>query len=236
LHKLLISNIDVYVILTTFSIFQTFICRDQKISNFKKMSETRISDASQIFDSIANVLRQCQQGIASHEKLILKLSEFYAQCDHSVFFDKFIKCVQSMLISMKSNPNTDICIKFVVKFVHSLTTETKQSSLSRIASTSSNNENNTNTNDNDKSTTEKEELLPSEKNFENPIFFRFLDFLLENSKVSYDAVRFRCCQIISFLMNYENNRILEFIDKDLYDRLSDYLLLRLKDVNQKVQV
>lgn len=200
------------------------------------MSETRISDASQIFESIANVLRQCQQGIASHEKLIIKLSKFFDQCDHSTnaFFDKFIKCVQSMLISMKSNPNTDLCIKFVVKFVHSLTTETKQSSLSRIISTSSNNENNIN--DNDKSTTEEEEALSSEKYFENPIFFRFLDFLLENSQVSYDAVRFRCCQIISFLMNDENSRILEFIDQDLYDRLTDYLLLRLKDVNQKVQV
>lgn len=166
-------------------------------------------DISQIFNTIADVLNQCQEGIACHEKLIEKFTTIYKnykKFDQSVFFDKLEECVKLILIQKAPHSNADICIQFVVKFVNSLTT------------ISSNNTNESS----------------SEENVENPFFFRFTDFLLEKSKVDYDVVRYRCCQIISLLM--KDNLMIESIDKDIYDKFVEYLLKRLKDINPTVQV
>jgi hypothetical protein len=54
------------------------------------------------------------------------------------------------------------------------------------------------------------------------------------SQANSDTVRYRCCHMLSKLMGAISND--QFIDEDLYDRLSDALLERLKDINSRVQV
>jgi hypothetical protein len=69
---------------------------------------------------------------------------------------------------------------------------------------------------------------------ENQFVTLLLDHLIEINKSNSDVVRFRSCQLLTKLMVALNND--QFIDEDLYDRLSDSLLERLKDVNSRVQV
>lgn len=68
---------------------------------------------------------------------------------------------------------------------------------------------------------------------DNIFLTSLLDHLIEIIRANSDVVRFRCCQILGKLMSGISND--QFIDEDLYDRLSDSLLERLKDVNSRVQ-
>lgn len=68
---------------------------------------------------------------------------------------------------------------------------------------------------------------------DNIFLTSLIEHLIEISRANSDVVRYRCCQILSKLMVAISND--QFIDEDLYDRLSDSLLERLKDVNSRVQ-
>jgi hypothetical protein len=155
------------------------------------------------------------------------------------------------MIVIQKNPNIDRIIDFVCKFSSSLTTSSrnllsdtltdagaaaKASSAGSQATT-----NGTQSQPQQMDTTgpagaEEATLQEEEEDdtFENPLFLELLHFLMENSKASHDAVRYRCCNILGKLMGATNSE--QFIDEDLYNGLCDVLLERLKDVNSRVQV
>jgi hypothetical protein len=196
------------------------------------------TDGVQIFTSIADVLRKSQDSIAAHPKLIAKLTDVYNRSEFTIFFEKLLRCLQTVLISMQKNPNTDRCIDFLAKFASTLTTKTSASAASKTATNE-----NTSQNQHDSTLVEGDDEATQaagggggdeSDHFDNPLFTSLLDFLITNSKASHDAVRYRCCHMLSKLMSAINND--QFIDEDVYDRLCDHLLERLKDINSRVQV
>lgn len=193
------------------------------------------TDGTQIFTSIADVLRKSQDSIAAHPKLIAKLTDVYNRSEFTIFFEKLLRCLQTVLISMQKNPNTDRCIDFLAKFASTLTTKTSSAASKTTTNENTNSQNHDSTLvEGDDDQTQAAGGGDESDHFDNPLFTSLLDFLITNSKASHDAVRYRCCHMLSKLMTAINND--QFIDEDVYDRLSDHLLERLKDINSRVQV
>lgn len=186
-----------------------------------------------VFDTIASILSNSQTSIASHPKQIDQLRKLYNNTEFDLFFQKLLRCVQAALVSIQKNPNIDRCLEFVAKFAASLTIKTStaatSASSSRTVVTDSTANNATITEDDEMSN-----LSESSDQFENPLFTRLLDFLMTATSVSCDAVRYRASQLIGKMMSVVSND--HFLDEDVYFKLSDTLLERLKDVNSRVQV
>jgi condensin complex subunit 3 len=144
-----------------------------------------------------------------------------------VFFETFTTILQASMVSMQKNPNLDRCIDFVSKFSSNASTKPSTNKENSSPNTLANKESHEQTNNGNETTSLEEES-------ENPFLSSLMDWLIDNLKANSDAVRYRCCNILSKLMAAINNE--QFIDEDLYDRLCDGLLERLKDVNSRVQV
>lgn len=129
------------------------------------------------------------------------------------------------MITMQKNPNVDRIVDFIAKFCSSLTNfkHLSDTVVEAPASQSTN-----------QSQATLMETNGDEEDFENPFFLKLIDYLIDISKASHDAVRYRACNMLTKLMSVVNND--QFIDEDLYERLSDALLERLKDINSRVQV
>lgn len=123
----------------------------------------------------------------------------------------------------------DKVIDFVTKFATSLSTSQQANGdATLVADTTkrTQNEENTSVLTNQ---TQQTTILEDD----NIFLTSLIEHLIEISRANSDVVRYRCCQILSKLMVAISND--QFIDEDLYDRLSDSLLERLKDVNSRVQ-
>lgn len=181
-----------------------------------------------VFDTIASILSNSQTSVACHAKQMQQLRTLYNNTDFDLFFQKLLRCVQAALVSIQKNPNIDRCLEFVAKFAASLTTKMTPTpsggptpSSSRTLTTQEEEE-------------EEENIADMSDQFENPLFTKLLDFLMTATTVSCDAVRYRACQLMGKMMSVVSND--HFLDEDVYFKLSDTLLERLKDVNSRVQV
>ncbi len=139
------------------------------------------------------------------------------------FFDTFTLAMEGLMVTMVKNPHVDRIIDFIAKLASSLSNQNKTLGGGEDVQQSQPPE------------TSSQTLEPQEEEeYENAFLTLLIDYLIANNKSNSDAVRYRCCQILSKLMGAINNE--QFIDEDLYDRLCDALLERLKDVNSRVQV
>ena len=186
----------------------------------------------EVFQTMSSILEKCQNSVASHPKLIAQMKQLFAQTDLEVFTEKLIKCLRSTLIVIQKNTNIDRCLDFVAKFTAGLTTKSNSASSSQAKGDGGEN------NGADSTLVEdgrmEEDGENDEDHFENPLFTRLIDFLIQCSTYSYDAVRYRSCQMLGLMMAAVNND--QFIDEEIYFRLLDALLERLKDINSRVQV
>lgn len=136
------------------------------------------------------------------------------------------------MVTMAKNSHVDRIIDFIAKFASALSKSNQpQDENKPPASSTTTSADPSQTNmeiDNNQSQQE------DDMEFENPFLTSLIDYLIENNRSNSDAVRYRCCHILSKLMCAINNE--QFIDEDLYDRLCDSLLERLKDINSRVQV
>lgn len=110
---------------------------------------------------------------------------------------------------MQKNPNIDRCVEFIAKFCASLSPDNvTQGSQMDIEDTQS--------------------------EVTNNFLISLINHLIDTNRANCDAVRYRVCHILSRLMSVISND--QSIDEELYDRLCDAMLERLKDINSRVQV
>ena len=133
------------------------------------------------------------------------------------------------MLSMQKNPNIDRSLDFITKFASVASTKQPSSNKENAKPASKANHDATDAtlvNSSEVTMGDEEE---GEDN-ENPFLTALIDWLIDNLKANCDAVRYRCCNILSKLMAAISNE--QFIDEDLYDRLCDGLLERLKVVKK----
>jgi condensin complex subunit 3 len=186
-----------------------------------------------LYKELATLLNQSQDSVAAHAKLIQKCQKLYKENPFDTFFETFTLVMQGIMITMVKNSNVDRIIDFIAKLSSSLSNSNGQDENKPPAN------NATNAQPSDPSQTNmdidnNQSQQDEDIEFENPFLTSLIDYLIENNKANSDAVRYRCCHILSKLMCAINNE--QFIDEDLYDRLCDSLLERLKDINSRVQV
>ncbi|RNA41324.1 Condensin complex subunit 3 [Brachionus plicatilis] len=128
-----------------------------------------------------------------------------------VFDERLFKriAIQPMLIVMQKNANVDRCVEFIAKFCASLSPvrEPQDSQM---------------------------DLEHTQSEVSNNFLISLINYLIDHNRANYDATRYRVCHILSRLMSVISND--QSIDEDLFDRLCDAMLERLKDINSRVQV
>jgi hypothetical protein len=205
-----------------------------------------------LFKSLADVLNQSQESVAGHAKLLAKCHKIYNESKLDEFIMAFTKIMQQIMISMQKNPNIDRTIDFIAKFACSLSDSSRSKANGAMDVTVVNNRSSheatkSNTtigqraaaaidqgDDHDDLTAVERDDDDEENDLENYFLVALIDFLIDNHRSNSDAVRYRCCNILAKLMSAINND--QFIDEDLYDRLCDAMMERLRDINSKVQV
>ncbi len=186
------------------------------------------------------------------------------QSDPQEFFSDFTKIIRVAMTVFQKNPNIDRSIDFIAKFASNPTANQNlnQSTMDQTVIEPRQTRNKANATTSDQTTTDttianKTEItMEEDEEFENEFLTSLIDWLidvsiyvylvlvrtervsfvsyLQTSKANGDVVRYRSCHILAKLMGAISNE--QFIDEDLYDRLSDALLERLKDINSRVQV
>ena len=72
-----------------------------------------------------------------------------------------------------------------------------------------------------------QDLSDEEEESMNPLLIFIFNFLLDSHNAKDRAVRFRSCQLINKLLTYMDEHV--SIDEDLFDRIYDCMLIRLRD-------
>lgn len=196
-----------------------------------------------LHQTLGNLIGQSQESAASHPKLIVRCQTIFRESNFDEFFETFSLVLQNILTITAKNPHLDKIMDFITKFSTSLS-KSQQADTTIIAGNenkkvSDNNETEQECDDDENTfvsasnqtvnRTQQSTILEDD----NIFLTTLLDYLIEISRANSDVVRFRCCQLLSKLMVAISND--QFIDEDLYDRLSDSLLERLKDINSRVQ-
>ena len=210
-------------------------------------TRARMSSSDPLFLSIATILNQSQHGHAGHDKLLKKLRKLFNQVyAHSLldfllirsiffliycfyltgqiglkeFFDKFVHVMLGSMVSMAKNPHVDNIIEFIATFSASLGKGCKEPAPPPATGTPMD--------------VEQEETEIDEEDDGYIFLTQLLNQLIEASRSGFDAIRYRACQIISRIMSAVSND--QCIDEDMFERLSDALLERLRDINSRVIV
>ncbi|XP_013389850.1 condensin complex subunit 3-like [Lingula anatina] len=156
--------------------------------------------------SLKEVFTECQRGLQSHGKLIKMLKNIYDKTDLEEFWLDFVHHLKFSMVVFKREPAVERTLDFAVKFATSLNEEEK--------------------NTNKEEQTQTEEVTDDEVS-ENNFLLKMFDFLLQSHNARDRAVRFRCCQMINKLLNNLGEDAQ--IDDDLYDKIYNSMLQRLKD-------
>ncbi|RNA16242.1 condensin complex subunit 3, partial [Brachionus plicatilis] len=78
------------------------------------------------------------------------------------------------------------------------------------------------------------DLEHTQSQVSNNFLISLINYLIDHKRANCDATRYRVCHILSGLMSVISND--QSIDEDLFDRLCDAMLERLKDINSRVQL
>ncbi|KAL4231186.1 hypothetical protein ACF0H5_008768 [Mactra antiquata] len=156
--------------------------------------------------TIKDVLNQSQTGMQSHGKLMKTLHKIYDKTEFTAFWSEFSHYIKYPMVVFKREPAVERVIDFVANFVTSLCKKADKG------------DDDDNTNDDD----EEEDSVA-----DNKLLQEMFDFLLDSHSAKDRGVRFRCCQLINKLLTNLGEEAQ--IDDDLYDRLYECMLERLKD-------
>ncbi|KAM6220512.1 condensin complex subunit 3 [Rhynchocyon petersi] len=157
--------------------------------------------------SIKEAFQLAQQPHQNQAKLVVALSRTYSTMDDkAVFHEEFIHYLKYAMVVYKREPAVERVIEFTAKFVTSF----HQSEME-------------NGDDDD----EEEER-------DGGILSYLFTFLLKSHEANSNAVRFRVCQLINKLLGSmpENAQI----DDDLFDKINEAMLIRLKDKIPNVRI
>jgi len=206
--------------------------------------KAHVMSSSSLERNLAAILDQSQDSTASHAKLVAKCQNLFKETDFETFFANFTTLLRNIMTVMQKNPHIDRTIDFVAKFAsnpsntptHPLNQTNMDNTVVEARQTraaAATNETTVQVENTTLSATASMTSINSvdSEEYDNVFITSLIDFLIETSKANSDAVRYRSCGILAKLMGAISNE--QFIDEDLYDRLSDALLERLKDVNSR---
>ncbi|KAJ8316952.1 hypothetical protein KUTeg_004856 [Tegillarca granosa] len=154
--------------------------------------------------TIKDVFMQCQNGMQCHAKMMKSLQKQYESMELPEFWSEFSHYLKYSLIVYKREPAVERTIDFVAKFVTMVSVPPPATEAAEEAGDS---------------ITDDVEL--------NKLLVQMFDFLLESHSACDRAVRFRCCQLINKILNNLGEDAQ--IDDDLYDRIYESMLERLRD-------
>ncbi|XP_062622300.1 condensin complex subunit 3-like [Saccostrea cucullata] len=148
-----------------------------------------------------DIFRQCQNGMQCHGKLLKELQKIYDKTDIEKFWSEFKLLMMYSMIIQQRAPSVERTIDFIAKFV-TITTP----SIPEVED-------------------QNDSTMDDVTN--NKLLQKMLDFLLENHSANDKAVRFRISQLIHKILDNlgEDARI----DDDLYDKIYECMLERLRD-------
>jgi len=159
---------------------------------------------------IRDVFKGCQDSFSVHPKLAKKLKAFYLSTDPDKFFEDFIWYLQFPISGVtERSPYVDKTLEFVAKFACTF--------LEKDETTNQEGENAPKTTDDDE---EEEEELPL-------FMYRLFAWLLDHHEVEGADARLRVCQLLNKLLKYMGEEAC--IDDELYNKIYDGMLERLKD-------
>ncbi|XP_077992118.1 condensin complex subunit 3-like [Glandiceps talaboti] len=162
--------------------------------------------------TMREVFEECQKSVYGHAKLLNKLKEIYENADLKTdFHTEFMQYLKYSMIVLKREPAVERTLDFIAKFAVSFEDEASEA-----------NENSRN-----------EENINAKEKQDNFLMILF-NFFLASHEANCTAVRFRCCQMINKLLNLMGDDAQ--IDDDLFDRIYDNMLVRLKDKKASVRV
>lgn len=148
-----------------------------------------------------DIFKQCQSGMQCHGKLLKELQKIHDKSDIDNFWKDFKLFMMYSMIIQQRAPSVERTIDFIAKFVTMTTSSVPEPE------------------DQNDSTTDDVT--------NNKLLQKMLDFLLENHSASDKAVRFRISQLIHKIL--DNLGEDAKIDDDLYDKIYDCMLERLRD-------
>jgi len=163
---------------------------------------------------IKDAFQGCQDSFSGHPKLVKKLKAFYLSTDPDKFFEDFIWYLRYPISGVTERSTyVDKTLEFVAKFACSFLEKEDKSKEgeeavdeSAIATSADDDE-------------EEEEL---------PLFmYRLYAWLLDHHEVEGADARLRVCQLLNKLLKYMGEEAC--IDDDLYNKIYDGMLERLKD-------
>jgi len=159
---------------------------------------------------IKEAFQACQSSFSIHPKLVKKLKEFYSSTDPDRFFEDFIFFMKLPLSGVtERSAFIDRTLEFVAKFACSFLEKEAKSSE-----------------DDPEETTKEDEGSDEEE--ELPLFlYRIFAWLLDHHEVEGADARLRVCQLLNKILKYMGEEAC--IDDDLYNKIYDGMLERLKD-------
>ncbi|KAK3094775.1 hypothetical protein FSP39_006096 [Pinctada imbricata] len=158
--------------------------------------------------AMKGVFVQCQNSMQSHGKLLKMLHKIYEKKEFTEFWKDFQHLMKYSLIIYQREPAVERTIDFISKFVTYVTP-------------SPNNEGSQ-----DDSTLDEIS--------QNKLLQFMFDYLLQSHNACEKAVRFRCCQMINKILGTLGEDAQ--IDDDLYDRIYESMLERLRDKQPVVRM
>lgn len=148
-----------------------------------------------------DIFKQCQSGMQCHGKLLKELQKIHDKSDIDNFWKDFKLFMMYSMIIQQRAPSVERTIDFIAKFVTMTTSSVPEPE--------------------DQNDSTMDDVT------NNKLLQKMLDFLLENHSASDKAVRFRISQLIHKIL--DNLGEDAKIDDDLYDKIYDCMLERLRD-------
>jgi len=162
---------------------------------------------------IKEAFQGCQDSFSGHPKLVKKLKAHYLSTDPDKFFEDFIWFLRFPISGItERSPFIDKTLEFVAKFACSFLEKDEKPKEEEAPAEDSSNV--TSADD------EEEEELPL-------FMYRLYAWLLDHHEVEGADARLRVCQLLNKMLKYMGEEAC--IDDDLYNKVYDGMLERLKD-------
>jgi len=162
---------------------------------------------------IKDSFTKCQDSFAVHPKLIKKLKAFYEANDPDRFFQTFMDYLKFPISGyIERSMYIERTLEFVAKFACSFLSKEEKKDAEETVNESI-----------------KEKQGEDEEDEEDlPLFlYRLFSWLLDHHEVEGADARLRVCQLLNKLLKYMGEEAC--IDDDLYNKVYDGMLERLKD-------
>ncbi len=188
-------------------------------------------DVKGMSGAIQDVFSKCQDADVPMSKSVSKfnkiLNKVVRDCGGEedgrgldIFFDKFVFFLQLPLASKTRTPFVDRCLEVVCRFAsHSYTEKQKELQASRREAAEQNG-------GEGEAESEDDLDLP-------PILHKLFSWLLDNHEVEASQARLRICLLINALLKLMGEDA--SIDDELYQKIFDNMLERLKDKNEEIR-